>query len=93
MPLFSTKKQKSIRVKPTHVVQPGDDLGPWPRVGPDVAVKVGVHALADVRGHQGGAQADGHDRGDWEREKEFLIIMMWERGMRVTFDKSGSKCE
>ena len=53
-----------MRVKPTHVVEPGDDLGPWPRVGPDVAVEVGVDALADVRGDQGGAQADGHDRGD-----------------------------
>ncbi len=61
-----------MRVKPTHVVEPGDDLGPWPRVGPDVAVEVGVDALADVRGDQGGAQADGHDRGDWWHRKIFF---------------------
>ncbi len=44
-------------------MEPGDDLGLGRRVGPDDAVEVHVHALADVGGHQVAAQADGHDGG------------------------------
>ena len=64
----------------THVVKPGDDLGPRGRVGLDVAVEVDVHALPDVAGVQVLAQADGYDR--WvcgERKISFFISLSWRR--------------
>ena len=57
----------------THVVKPGDNLGPRGRVGLDVAVEVDVHALPDVAGVQVLAQADGHDRRVCGERKNILF--------------------